>query len=240
MHKQRRHTRIRLDIPTMDGKMLLTDNAEILNLSSGGALLQSDKGLIVGNRYLITCAGRGKGIRVTGVAVHSEFAGPGEREGGESTARYTAHIRFDDGQAEKIAYLIDSVEGDREMGASMETERRRHVRFRMTMPLESILSHTGRFKVKTMSLNGMLIQSMQPLEINRTVPMELSLTTGSQVSFIGRVASCIKTNDNSRESYDIGVEFQELTETGRSMLRAFISSLAAAKENAGGETKLND
>ncbi len=69
--------------------------------------------------------------------------------------------------------------------------------------------------------------------------MELSLTTGSQVSFIGRVASCIMINDNGRESSDIGVEFQDLTETGTSMLRAFISSLAAAKENAGGETARN-
>jgi hypothetical protein len=236
MEKQRRHKKIRLDTKTLDGKMLLTDNAEILNLSSGGASLQSDKGLIVGNRYLITCAGKGKGIRVTGIAVHSEFAGPGEKSGTESAARYTAHIRFDAGQDERVAYLIDSVERDREMDSSVETERRRHVRFRMTMPLESILSHTGRFNVKTMSMTGMLIQSLQPLEINSTVPMELSLTTGSRVSFIGRVASCIMTNDNSRECYDIGVEFQDLTETGRSMLRAFLSSLAAAKDTTAGET----
>ncbi len=236
MDKQRRHKKIRLDAATPEGKMLLTDNAEILDLSSGGASLQSDKGLVAGNRYLITCAGKGKGIRVTGIAVHSEFAGPGEKSGSESAARYTAHIRFDAGQTEKIAYLIDSVEREREMDTAVETERRRHVRFRMTIPLESILSHTGRFKVKTMSQSGMLIQSMQPLEINSTVPMELSLTTGGEVSFIGRVASCLMTNDNGRESYDIGVEFQDLSETGRSMLGAFIGSLAAAQNPAAAET----
>ncbi len=231
MDKQRRHKKIRLDAATPEGKMLLTDNAEILDLSSGGASLQSDKGLVAGNRYLITCAGKGKGIRVTGIAVHSEVAGPGEKSGSES-ARYTAHIRFDAGQAEKIAYLIDSVEREGEMDSAVETERRRHVRFRMTIPLESILSHTGRFTVKTMSLNGMLIQAMQPLEINSTIPMELSLTTGNRISFIGRVASCMVTNDNGRACYDIGVEFQDLTETGTSMLRSFLESMTPAQETA--------
>ncbi len=232
MDKQKRQKKCRLDIATLDGKMLLTDSAEILNLSSGGASLKSDKGLIAGNRYLITCRGKGKGIGVSGIVVHSEITGTAETAGNESAARYTAHIRFDEGQAEKIACLMNSVEGDREGDTPADPDRRRHVRFRMTIPLESILSHTGRFKVKTMSQSGMLIQSVQPLEINSTIPMELSLTTGSRINFIGRVASCIPANDNGREHYDIGVEFQDLTETGSSMLRAFLDSLAAAGKPA--------
>ncbi len=236
MNKQRRHKKFRLDITTLDGKMLLTDNAEILNISAGGASLKSDRKFTVGNRYVITCSGKGKGIVVTGIAVSSELTGAGEKTEGENAAPNITHIRFDAGQDENIAHLLDTVEQQGVKDERKESDRRRHVRFRMTIPLESILRHTSRYRVKTLSLSGMLIQCEQPLEINSMIPMELSLSTGSRVAFIGRVASCIPSSNNGQTCWDIGVEFQELTETGRSMLRAFIVSLAAAKDTAAGET----
>ncbi len=230
MNKQRRHTRFKLNLATLDGSMLLTDNAEILNISAGGAFLQSDKALEDGKKYLILCTENGKGFSVKGVVVHSVFSERGEG-GSESPARYTAHIRFEEGQTEKIARLLSSFDQHQEKAPPIEADKRRHVRFRMTIPLESILSHTARFKVTTMSLSGLCIQSAQSLEINSMIPMELSLANGSQVTFIGRVASCLMTNDNGQACYDMGVEFMDLTDTGKALLKTFINSLDGVKEN---------
>ncbi len=230
MNKQRRHTRFKLNLTTLDGNMLLTDNAEILNISAGGAFLQSDRELATGNKYLILCTENGKGFSVKGVVVHSVSAENDDKSEGERTP-YTAHIRFEDGQTEKIARLLSSFDQHQEKAPPVEADKRRHVRFRMTIPLESILSHTARFKVTTMSLSGLCIRSEQSLELNSMIPMELSLVSGGQVTFIGRVASCLLMNENGQTCYDIGVEFMDLTDTGRSMLKIFIEGLGGAREN---------
>ncbi len=234
MNRQRRHTRFKLNLATLDGNMLLTDNAEILNISAGGAFLQSNRDLTAGNKYLILCTENGKGFSVKGVVVHSVFTESGEKSGSESesTTRYTAHIRFEDGQSEKIARLLSSFDQHQEKAPTIEGDKRRHVRFRMTIPLESILSHTSRFKVTTMSLSGLCVRSAQSLEINSMIPMELSLASGGQVTFIGRVASCLMTNENGQPCYDIGVEFMDLTDRGKSLLKTFIVSLDEARENS--------
>jgi hypothetical protein len=103
----------------------------------------------------------------------------------------------------------------------------------MTIPLESVLSHTARFKVKQMSMSGMLIQSEQPLEVNSTIPMDLSLA-GGRVNFIGRVASCRTAETDGKNWHDIGVEFLGLTDEGRTLLKKFIGSLAVSKDDPAG------
>ncbi len=223
MNRQRRHTRFRLDLATLDGNMLLTENAEILDISAGGASLRTDRALTIGNKYLILCTENDQGFGVRGVVVQSEAAA------GEGPEQYTAHIRFDEGQARKIAGLLESVAEKRSKDGPIEEDKRHDIRFRMTIPLESILSHTARFRVKTMSLSGMLIESNQPLEKNSMIPMELSLHGGIQLAFIGRVASCLMADGNGHANFDIGVEFMDLTETGKVMLNRFIESLNAAK-----------
>jgi hypothetical protein len=97
--------------------------------------------------------------------------------------------------------------------------------------VETVLSHSAKFKVKKISLSGMLIQSEQALEINGMIPMGLSFNAGDPVNFIGRVASCQMANDKGQAYYAIGVEFTDLTDKGRTLLKTFIDDLAVMKAN---------
>jgi hypothetical protein len=234
MTNERRSKRFKLDVATLDGKMLLTSNAEVLNLSAGGASVKSGEELPVGKGLLITFAEKGKKTDIQGIVVRSAFSGTGKGTGGKDAAFYTSNIRFQAGQARQIAYVIGSRERQREDSAPVAVDRRRDVRFHMTIPLESVLSHTARFRVKQMSMSGMLIQSEQPLEINSTIPMDLSLA-GGRVNFIGRVASCRTAETDGKNWHDIGVEFLELTDEGRTLLKKFIDGLAVSKDDPAGD-----
>jgi len=214
--------------------MMLTSNVEVLNLSAGGASLRSEGELPEGKEFLITFAERDKKTGIRGMVVKSAFSGTGRGTGGKDAAFYTSNIRFQDGQARQIAHVIGSRERQKDENEPSADDRRRDVRFHMTIPLESVLSHTSRFRVKQMSMSGMLIQSEQPLGINSTIPMDLSLA-GGRVNFIGRVASCRLAETNGKNWHDIGVEFRELTDEGKALLERFLDSLAVTKDNSGGE-----
>lgn len=234
MTNERRFKRFKLDVATLDGKMLLTSNAEVLNLSAGGASVRSERELPVGKEFLITFAERGKKTEIKSMVVRSAFSGTEKGTGGKDVAFYTSNIRFQAGQTQKIAYVIGSRERQREDSVPVADDRRRDVRFHMIIPLESVLSHTARFRVKQMSMSGMLIQSEQPLEINSTIPMDLSLA-GGRVDFIGRVASCRTAETDGKNWHDIGVEFLELTDEGKTLLKKFIDGLAVSKDDPAGD-----
>jgi hypothetical protein len=215
----------------LDGKMYLIDNVEILNISFGGVSLKADRELNIGKEYLLTLVKKGKSIDVKGIAVRSALSSSEERTNGERVTLYTASMKFKDGQTEKIADFLNLIEQHKKEEVPVMVDQRRSVRFHITIPVETVLSHSAKFKVKKISLSGMLIQSEQALEINGMIPMGLSFNAGDPVNFIGRVASCQMANDKGQAYYAIGVEFTDLTDKGRTLLKTFIDDLAVMKAN---------
>jgi hypothetical protein len=83
--------------------------------------------------------------------------------------------------------------------------------------------------VKEISLSGMLIQTKQALDIESMIPMGLYLKVDKPVSFIGRVASCRITEEKGQAHYEIRVEFKDLTDKDRTLLKKFIDFLTVIK-----------
>jgi hypothetical protein len=235
MQNKRRHERFKLDLVELDGKMFLIDNVEVLNISFGGVSLKTDRELNIGKEYLITLVEKGKSIDVKGIAVRSALSGSDERTDGKRVTLYTASMKFKDGQAEKIAAFLNLIEQHKREEVPVMVDQRRSVRFHITIPLETMLSHSTKFKVKKISLSGMLIQTEQALGIESMIPMGLSLNAGDPVNFIGRVASCRMAGDKGQAHYEIGVEFTDLTDKGRTLLKTFIDDLAVKKGDPEGE-----
>ncbi len=235
MQNKRRHERFRLDLVELGGKMYLIDHVEILNISFGGVSLKADRQLIVGKEYLITLVEKEKHIEVKGTAVRSALIGSEERTNGKRTPLYAASLNFKDGQAEKIADFLNSIEQNKKDEVPVMVDQRRNVRFHFTIPLETQLSCSARFTVKKISLSGMLIQSEQALEVNSMIPMRLSFDAGDPVNFIGRIVSCQRTHDDGQAHHAIGVEFSGLTDKGNTLLKTFIDDLAVMKAHPEGE-----
>ncbi len=235
MQDKRRHKRFKLDIIEINGKMSLADKVHIIDISLGGIAVKADRRLNIGREYTIRLEDKGKSIDVKGVVVRSELSGIEEREKGERVSIYTAGMLFKDGQAPKISQFLSSIEQHRkkEVPAPVTIDRRLSVRFNITAPGEQTLSFPAQFKVKEISLSGMLIKTDQMLLQGSIIPMGLSLNADDHVTFNGRVASCRSTEQQEQTHYEIGVAFSDLTEKDRTLLKTFIDYLSAMESSAG-------
>ncbi|HSQ78117.1 MAG TPA: PilZ domain-containing protein, partial [Nitrospirota bacterium] len=169
MQNQRRHKRYRLDSLEINGKMSLADKVEIIDISLSGVSLKVDKKLELGKEYLIRLGDRGKEFDVKGVIVRSEVCGIEEKANGNSADVYAAGMMFNGGQMDKLAMFLYAIDQKKKMNA-VAAERRLKVRFQITTPGENVLSYPAQFKVRTISLSGMLIQTDLPLEIEIRLP----------------------------------------------------------------------
>jgi len=212
----------------INGKMILADRVEIIDISLGGVALKTDRRLNVGKEYLIKLGDKGKSIDVKGIIVRCELSKIEERSNGERVSIYTAGMMFKDVSPDTIADFLNSIEHKKEAMPVM-VDRRLTVRFCITTPWEKTLCFPAQFKVKEISLSGMLIQTGQALGIESMIPMGLSLRAGNPVNFIGRVVSCRMTEAEGQAHYEIGVEFKDLTDTDRASLKTFIDYLAATE-----------
>lgn len=234
MQDQRRHKRFRLDVMEINGKMILAEKVDIIDISLGGIALKTDRRLNVGKEYVIKLGDKGKRIDVKGVIVRCELSTIEERCDGERVPIYTAGMMFKDVAADKIADFLNSIEQHKKEQAPAAVDRRLTVRFYITAPGEHTLSFPSQFTVKEISLSGMLIQTEEALGMESLVPMGLSLKADHPVNFIGRVASCRMAGAGGQGLYEIGVEFTGLTDEDRTSLKAFIDYLTVMEGTAEG------
>jgi hypothetical protein len=226
---KRRHKRFRLDLTEINGKMILAKSVEIIDIGLGGVALKTDRRLNVGKEYLIRLGDKGKSIDVKGIIVRCELSKIEERSNGERISIYTAGMMFKDVSPDTIADFLNSIEQHKKEAMPVISDRRLTVRFCITTPWEQTLCFPAQFKVKEISLSGMLIQTDQALGIESMIPMGLSLKADNPVNFVGRVASCRMTEDKGQAYYEIGVEFKGLTDKDRISLKTFIDYLAVTE-----------
>jgi hypothetical protein len=240
MQDHRRHKRFKLDLIEISGKMRFANKVEIIDISLGGVALKADSRLNIGREYLIRLGDEENSLDVKGIVIRSELSGIEERANGERVTIYTAGIRFQDGSADKIAdFFHNAIARDKKEKVEMMVDRRINVRFQITAPWEKILSFPAQFKMKEISLTGMRIQTNQSFGIKSVIPLELSLKADSPVYFSGRVVSCLMTVGKGQAHYEIGVEFLDLTDKDKTLLKTFIDYLAATRVNAEGEKTNN-
>jgi hypothetical protein len=226
MQEKRRYKRYNLDLVDINGKMGLTDKVEVLDISLGGVALKADRRLNIGKEYMIKLQEKGKTLDVKGIVVRSELSGIEARGHGETVSIYTAGLVFKDGFADKIADFLRPIEQNKKKNSPAVVDRRLNVRFNIITPGQHILSYPLQFKVRSISLGGMLIQTQQSVDVNSTIPMELALNADKSVTFVGRTIACNMTEIAGQANCDIRVEFTDLSEEGKTLLKAFIDYLA--------------
>ena len=225
-HDKRRHKRFRSDLMELYGKMILAQKVEIIDISLSGVALKTDRKLTIGREYPIRLVWKGKTLDVWGVVVRSELIGIEEGESGKNVSTYAAGMMFKDASSNTVADFINSIEWDKKEAVSVMVDKRLNVRFDITTPCEKTLSFPTQFKVKEISLSGILIETEQPLGMESMIPMWLSLKTDKQISFIGRVASCQMREVKGQAHFEIGMEFKDLTNKDITLLNSFIDYLS--------------
>jgi c-di-GMP-binding flagellar brake protein YcgR len=230
MQNRREHKRYRVDVMEINGKMVLAKHVKILDISIGGICLKTEKRLNVGGEYTLKIEGKGRVLTVRGVVIWASLSESSVDSIGDIIPIYKAGMKFVDVSNEKMNEIVNFMEAhkrdiDKLVDLSAPSGRRIYVRIYIEDPEKAELNYHESYKVKRLSLDGMLIESEHPLEIESKLPMEITLTENSCTKFLGRVASCLLIKNKDIEHYDIGIEFIEMSEKDREILGEFIRLL---------------
>lgn len=228
--EKRRNKRFKVDGADVGGEMFFAREANIFDISLTGIALKVDKQMKVGKEYMINLRADDRVIAVKAKVVRSILSESRTTGEGEIVPIYMVGMEFCNVSDEKAAELLQFIdnhkikEQENDEESDDTSEKRRDRRFQIDMPEKTILGFHERYKVKVISLSGMLIESHQQLEIDETIQMQIYLPPNRTVPFLGRVVSC-KRIDGDYERYDIGLEFMGMSEEHQEGLARFFQGI---------------
>jgi c-di-GMP-binding flagellar brake protein YcgR len=230
LDNRRRFKRFTLKVLEIHGRMIAATEVKVEDISIGGIRLRANRRLDIGTEYVLKLEDKNKVISLKGAVVWSSLSDAKGGSHGEMVPIYTAGLRFTNISAEKITQLLDFIEEHKKEEVYVMGSSRLNVRFHISDPEKASLNYPASYKVKKISLGGMLIESAQALEVESRVPMELSLQDDKPIKFVGRIASCHVVEYSDPKPYNIGIEFLDLTQKDNEMLATFVEYCAAIEE----------
>jgi hypothetical protein len=109
----------------------------------------------------------------------------------------------------------------------VEEHRLGGLRVHIDAPGKEMLDVPHTYRVKVISLSGMLIEMEEGLDLDRVCPMEFSLNEGGEaVRFTGRIVYCVEAVDQDTRKHEIGVAFEEMDLEEKKRLAEFIDTIS--------------
>lgn len=218
---QNRRREPRFVVEGLHGRMTFASDVEIVNMSLSGCAVKLDRRLNMGAAYTLKLES-GNSLAVRAQVVWESLAEMRKGVNGEARLVYAAGLRFDDLLSERARELLAYI--DRNKVA--EEKRLGGVRFHIDAPGKALLDVPAAYRVRVISLSGMLIHTDVALDLDRRYAMEVALDDGAPLVFDGRVAYCQEAGDGPDTHHEIGVEFGELTPADRNRLTAYLRLLS--------------
>lgn len=214
----------------INSKLILANEVEVLDISLGGVSVRADRRLNIGNEYTLKMEDKAGTISLKGSVVWSFLSEVRKNNEGEMIPIYTAGMKFTDMPDEKAAELTSFIDGHKQDFFQQTevrglTDLRLNIRFCINTPEKAVLDCPESYRVKKLSLGGMLIESGHEMEVENRFPMEISLADDTLITFHGRVASCLAINVAGDSNFDVGIEFTEMSKKDTKRLKEFISML---------------
>ncbi len=230
MEDRRRHKRYKVDLMEINGRMVLAKSVKILDISIGVVCLQTEKRLNVGGEYTLKMEGKGKSLTVRGTIAWALLISSSVDSQGDIIPVYKAGMKFINVPEEKMKEIVNFIEDHkRDVDKVLDLySRRLYVRIGIEDPEKAVLDYHEGYKVKNISLGGMLVESEHLLEIESQLPMEMILNEEVSIRFLGRIIDCLLVKDI--EHYDMRVEFIEMSEKDKEILVEFLSLLDTIDE----------
>lgn len=215
----RRHKRYIVD--GIQGNVLYPADLEILNISIDGAAIETTKWLDLNREYTLKVKYKDIVLNLRGRIVWAVLTSKEKKGFGEVIPVYRAGVRFSDTLSEKTTMLINFIEENK-----IRTLEKRlvGVRFKIVTPQDTKIDYPYKYEVKKMSLSGMLVETEYALDLNSNYDIELFLTD-NVLNIIGRIAYCEKIDSDDDIKYKIGIEFAEVSDNDRGLLKEFLNTL---------------
>jgi hypothetical protein len=224
---KRRYERFPVEGKELKAKAALTEVIELSNVSIGGACIITTRTLMPGDSVLLRIPAEKveKPLKCT-IIWEAASDRPLERSGLHVPA-YKAGIKFNDVPPSTVVQLKDFMRstGVPVEGKGVAGHEPSPLRFSILPDEKALMNYSATFPVKKISLGGMLVETGAELHVEGKYPAALYLPGSDRpLRFIGRVASKIPL----KEGFDVGIEFHDMSEDGRSRLAAFLENLAAS------------
>lgn len=214
--EKRRHRRY--DVEGVQGRLRMSMDATILNLSVDGMALETHSWLSVGRKYSFKLRRDEHGdIPLTGEVVWCNLVRTARDEHGETLPVYRAGVKFDDVLSETAQEVRSFIE--KKAVVRLDTTRL-FGRFRVPDQGADVALDQS-FEVRRMSFSGMLIEADFVPDLEARFRIELR--AGEDPVHVGvRVAHVKELEDPDGTRAAIGVEFLDLTPEAREALATLI------------------
>jgi Tfp pilus assembly protein PilZ len=213
---KRRHPRFVVE--GVEGRIGLRAHVELLDVGPGGAAIRSKRKLNVGDEYALSFEVGGQSVTIKGVVVWSV---PSQAQADPD--HYSAGIKFTAIPPAKLKALVEAAGQDR-----VTPERRvAGIRLQFQVPGKAFLESVVVYKVRLVSLSGVLIETARRPEGEGVYEMEILPPGREAFAFTGRVRSSFEVADAVPPRYEIGIEFLDMSSEARERLNGFVAWLAA-------------
>ncbi len=227
---KRRHRRFSMDVMDIRGSAVFAAEVVINDISVTGMSLIIDRKLEVGREYSLGILEDSQDQPIRGIVVWCRDNEEAGKQGeGSHSAGYAAGIRFIDlgqGTIIRLINFIEShlIEGHKHIKTAGMKDLRCKIRFPVNAREGTVLNVAETYRIKEVSLGGLLIEGSHYLEPDTRLHMGITMPGDMNLSFTGRVVSCTVSPDNAVR-FDIGIEFLEMAEPDRIRLKGFIRRL---------------
>jgi hypothetical protein len=219
--KRDRRRSKRYNVDTIHGNLLYSADINIVDISLGGVAIETSKRLNISKEYSLKIKYKDSILNLRGIIVWSLLSRTKTQKTGEVIPVYKAGMKFAHSMDEKTRELMKFIEENK-----TETIEKRMlaVRFKIKKVDDAIIDHTYEYKIKQISLSGMLIETDNSFDVESRCVMELVLDN-STLSLVGRVVNCVEFTTENIALYHIGIEFVEISDEDKSYLKGFLDSL---------------
>lgn len=219
---QNRRREPRFSVEGVQGKMTFASDVEILNMSLSGCAVRLDRRLRIGGEYNLKLELEDDStVPVSTRVVWESVSEVRHRPNGDTYPVYAAGLRFDELLSERVRALLAFIDRHK----LVEEKRLGGLRFHIDAPGQALLDVPVEYRVRVISLSGMLIHADVALAIDQRYAMEVNLDDGGPLKFEGRVAYCERAGDDPGAHNEIGIEFVDLLSTDRRRLAAYLHTL---------------
>jgi hypothetical protein len=216
-----RRTHKRYAVEGIRGNVHYLSDLNVINISIDGAAIETtNRRLEVNREYRFRIDYKDTPLNLNGFVTWSKLTRSEKRRSGELVPIYKAGVKFIGIMDSKADTLMNFIEENK----VRTPERRAGVRYKISTSENIKVGYPYGCDVNKISLSGMEIETEHPLVPDSTHDMEFWLDEGT-VHITGRIVTCFEIPLENCTKYNMGVEFMEISDKDRALLRNFLNTL---------------
>jgi hypothetical protein len=221
MRSEQRRNR-RYIVNGISGNVLYTSDVDVINISIEGTAIETKKRLELNREYVFKIKYQETFLNIKGRVAWATLISKEDKETNTSIPIYRVGIKFTNIMNDHASILQSFIKAHK---ISIPQQRLGGIRFQIVHSHDIKIDVPQEYKVKKISLSGMLVETNYSLALDSQHDIELFLNE-QLLRTIGRVAYCKRLNGNNKKyRHDIGIEFTYLTDNNREILADFLQSV---------------